>query len=185
MLETTREELEMLLSSFHCSLDNDIEFFLKNRAVSYENLSKSRTYLILDEDELISGKISDLTILGYISLALKVLTVPEDTSNRMRKEIDGLSAKIHGEQITAFPVYLIGQLGKNTKLPKNVISGKQLLDYAFDAMQPAVNAVGGRYILIECHDKEELIRFYKSNGFIPFAKIPDQDNMMVQMLKKF
>ena len=80
----------MLLSSFHCSLDNDIEFFLKNRAVSYENLSKSRTYLILDEDELISGKISDLTILGYISLALKVLTVPEDTFNRMRKEIDGL-----------------------------------------------------------------------------------------------
>ena len=48
MLETTREELEMLLSSFHCSLENDIEFFLKNRAVSYENLSKSRTYLILD-----------------------------------------------------------------------------------------------------------------------------------------
>lgn len=94
----------MLLSSFECNLDNDIEYFLKNRAVSYENLSKSRTYLILDEDEVVNKKISELTVLGYIALALKVLTVPTETSNRMRKEIDGLSAKIHGEQITAFPV---------------------------------------------------------------------------------
>lgn len=175
----------MLLSSFECNLDYDIEYFLKNRAVSYENLSKSRTYLILDEDEVVNKKISELTVLGYIALALKVLTVPTETSNRMRKEIDGLSAKIHGEQITAFPVYLIGQLGRNTKVSKNVITGSQLIDYAFDVLQPAVNAVGGRYILIECHDRKELILFYEKNDFISFAKIPDQENDMVQMLRKF
>ena len=183
--ELETEELETLLSSFECNLDSDIEFFLKNRAVSYENLSKSRTYIVLDSEEWESKQVGELTVLGYIAVALKVLTIPIETSNRMRKEIDGLSAKIHGEQITAFPVYLIGQLGRNSKISKEVISGKQLIDYAFAVIQPAISAVGGRYILIECHNKDELIQFYKNNHFIPFAEIPDRENSMVQMLRKF
>lgn len=35
--------------------------------------------------------IFEITIYGYISLALKILTVPTDISNRVRKEIDGRS----------------------------------------------------------------------------------------------
>jgi len=124
------------------------------------------------------------SILGYIALALKVLTVPESVSNRMRKEIDGLSAKIHGEQITAFPVYLIGQLGRNTNVSKDSVSGKDLIGYAFDVIQPAIDSVGGRYILIECHDEEKLIQFYSDNQFTAFAKIPDQDHPMVQMIRR-
>ena len=127
--EIEDEKLNELLSSFKCNLDPDIEFFLKSRAVTYEKLSKARTYLIVDENDLATKAIEDITILGYIALALKVLTVPESVSNRMRREIDGLSAKIHGEQITAFPVYLIGQLGRNTNISKEVISGKDLIGY--------------------------------------------------------
>ena len=161
--EIEDEKLNELLSSFKCNLDPDIEFFLKSRAVTYEKLSKARTYLIVDENDLATKAIEDITILGYIALALKVLTVPESVSNRMRREIDGLSAKIHGEQITAFPVYLIGQLGRNTNISKEVISGKDLIGYAFDVIQPAIDSVGGRYILIECHDEEKLIQFYNDN----------------------
>ena len=34
--------------------------------------------------------LTKLTVYGYISLALKILTVPETTSNCQRKELDGL-----------------------------------------------------------------------------------------------
>ena len=180
----SEEELNRLLSSFDCVLDSDIEYFLKNRAMTYEELSKARTFLIFDEDELAGKNIREVTVLGYIALALKVLTVPEDTSNRTRKEIDGLSAKIHGEQITAFPVYLIGQLGRNTNISSSDFSGEQLIEYAYEVIQPAVNAVGGRYILIECRDDENLISFYSNNGFTSFANIPDHDKAMVQMIRK-
>ena len=182
--EMSEEELERLLSTFECSLDSDIEYFLRNRAITYEKLSKARTFLVLDEKDLTEKSIDKVTVMGYIALALKVLTVPEETSNRMRKEIDGLSAKIHGEQITAFPVYLIGQLGRNSNILSADLPGQQLVEYAYNVIQPAVNAVGGRYILIECHEDPSLISFYRNNGFIPFASIPDHEKPMVQMIRK-
>ncbi len=182
--EMDREELFQLLSSFECSLDKDIEFFLKNRAVQFEQLSKARTYLIVNENELREKQITDVSIVGYFDLALKVLTVPESISNRIRKDIDGLSAKIHGEQISSFPVYLIGQLGRNTKIPKSSISGCELIGYAFDVIQPAVESVGGRYVLVECHDDEKLVKFYAENHFTAFANIPDNGYPMVQIIRK-
>lgn len=73
--------LQSYLSSFCCEKDADIESFLRTRAVSFEKLSKSRTYLILDEDQLDQG---EFVILGYFTLALKVLIIPVEKSINMR-----------------------------------------------------------------------------------------------------
>ncbi|MBQ7795052.1 MAG: hypothetical protein IJ374_00620, partial [Lachnospiraceae bacterium] len=97
-------------------LDEDIEHFLRERSIEFERISKARTYLIFDEDELLTRKIAEVTIYGYITLAMKVLSVPSTVSNRMRKELDGYSAKIHGEPINVFPCYLIGQLSRNSNV---------------------------------------------------------------------
>lgn len=86
-------------------------------------------------------------------MALKILTVSEKVSNRMRKEIDGFSAKIRREQINNFPCYL-------------------------------VDAVDGRCMMIECKDKEKLIQFYKRSGFDEIARVPDNAQPMVQMIKR-
>jgi hypothetical protein len=178
------KELKPLLSSFSCRQDEDIEHFLHNRAVEFEKLAKSRTYLVFDQDELQTKQINELTVYGYISLALKVLSVPADISNRVRKELDGYSAKIHGEPIGDFSCYLIGQLSRNSCIEHQVLSGKQLLKFAEDVISAAVEAVGGRYLMIECRDNDKLIRFYKENHFNEIARIPDQDQPMVQMIRK-
>lgn len=176
--------LTELLSSFSCAKDADIESFLHNKAVNFEKLSKSRTYLIMDEDDLTEGK-EHPAIYGYVALALKILSVPDNASNRLRKELDGSSAKIHGQQISDFPCYLIGQLSKNSAIENNPISGKDLLNVAFDVIASAVEAVGGRYIMIECHDEEKLLKFYHDNLFQEIDRIPDEGTPMVQMIKKF
>lgn len=178
------KELKPLLSSFSCEQDEDIERFLHNRAVEFERLSKARTYLIFSEDELCNKSIAEQIVYGYVSLALKILSVPSETSNRMRKELDGFSAKIHGERISDFPCYLIGQLSRNSKAPRDSISGEQLLDFAEDVIETAVSAVGGRYMMIECRDREKLIRFYQENDFEEIARIPDEEQPMVQMIRK-
>ena len=103
----------------------------------------------------------------------------------MRKELDGLSAKIHGRVINDFPCFLIGQLARNSDVKKELLSGEDLLEKAFSIIEVAVNAVGGRYILIECLDNEKLIAFYKRNGFSEIARIPDGNHQMVQMMRKF
>ncbi|MBR1436983.1 MAG: hypothetical protein IJ587_00470, partial [Synergistaceae bacterium] len=125
--------LKNMLSSFSCVHDEDIQNFLYNRAIEFEKLSKSRTYLIIDKEQFRKPgiRLDELTIYGYISLAVKVFTVPEETSNRQRQQLDGFSAKEHGKQISNFPCYLIGQLARNSNVPKESISGAELLNFAY------------------------------------------------------
>jgi hypothetical protein len=177
-------ELKPLLATFRCCQDEEIEQFLHGRAVEFEKLSKSRTYLVCDEEELQSKNINQLTIYGYISLALKILTVPPNVSNRIRKEIDGFSSKLHGEQISDFSCYLIGQLSRNSNVQPDNLSGRQILSFAEDVISTAVEAVGGRYMMIECRDEEKLIKFYSDNHFIEISRIPDRQQAMVQMIRK-
>ena len=63
-------ELSELLSSFSCEKDEDIEYFLHNRSIEFEKLSKARTYLVLDKKQL-ENKEKPLMVYGYISIALK------------------------------------------------------------------------------------------------------------------
>ena len=180
------ELLMQILSSFSCEQDEDIENFLHNKAVEFELLSKARTYLICDEEQL-SGKdfyLDQLQIYGYVAIALKILSVPEEWSNRKRKELDGLSAKIHGEPIKDFSCYLIGQLSRNSKVPHDSISGSDLLQVAYDVIAAAVDAVGGRYMMIECREEKKLVDFYLSNGFEEIQRSSDGNHIMVQMIRK-
>lgn len=178
------KRVQALLSSFSCAQDSDIENFLHRRALEFERLSKSRTYLIFDEQELATRDVAGLTIYGYISLALKVLTVAEETSNRTRKELDGFNAKIKGKPINDFPCYLIGQLARNSAVPRECLSGRQLIEFARDVISASVEAVGGRYVMIECRDSEQLLRFYQENGFSEISRLADGEQPMVQMISK-
>lgn len=179
--------LNHILSSFSCAYDEDIQNFLHNRAIDFENLLKSRTYLVVDEEQFENPAFSldKLTIYGYISLAVKVFTVPETTSNRQRQQLDGFSAKEHGKQISNFPCYLIGQLARNSNVPKDTISGAELLKIANTIIGEAVKLVGGRNILVECRNNEKLIQFYLNNGFYKVSQVPDENQTMIQLIRRF
>lgn len=181
-----QEELSVLLSSFSCSDDLDIEMYLRDRAINFELINKSRTYLIMDEEQLMDDSLSvnDLVVYGYYSLALKVLYIPDGYSNAQRKKLDGFSAKFHGEPITDISCYLIGQLARNSVVSKELISGNEILGMAYSVILEAVEAVGGRVVMVECHNNEKLISFYEANGFIVISELPDNDIAMKQMIRK-
>lgn len=180
-LESDPGRLQQILDSFSCEQDADIASFLHSRAVEFERLSKARTYLIIDETFLKQGT---FTILGYFSIALKSLSIPETVSIRARKELDGFSGKIHGEPIQNIPCYLIGQLARNSLKEAAALTGNAILGLAFDTIASAVNLVGGRYVMIECRNIESLIRFYKRNFFGEITYIPDGTLPMIQMIRK-
>ena len=154
--EDSTKRLAETLSSFSCANDTDIEAFLRNRAIEFEILSKARTYLVCDAD--VFEEEDRFLILGYFSLSLKTLSIPDGISNRKRKDLDGFNAKLHGEPIRDVPCYLIGQFGKNSAIPREqqILSGDELMELALSAMRPAVEAVGGRHVMIECHDKKSI-----------------------------
>ena len=178
--------VNQLLSSFSCRQDYDIESFLHEKAVKFEELNKSKTYLVCDEEQLSHGSPNSgpMIIYGYITLSLKILTVPPETSGNKRKNLDGFSSRIHGKPISDFPCYLIGQLAKNSNIKVNELTGDELLRFAYKIIASAVDAVGGRYMMIECHDNPKLIKFYEQNGFDEIAREPDGQLEMVQMIRK-
>ena len=49
---SNESKAQELISVFLCEKDTDIEYFLKNRAILFEKLGKSRTFFIYDEDNV-------------------------------------------------------------------------------------------------------------------------------------
>ena len=164
------------MHQFCCEKDESVQYFLQNKAIDFEVKNKSRTFFIINEEEFCKG---NLIILGYFSLALKVLTVPDEISNRKRILLDGLSAKFKGKPILHFPVYLIGQLAKND-MNKDQIEGNEIMSFAIDIIKEAQKNVGGRVVLIECNDNKKLKKFYSDTGFEIINK--DNEDNQLQMI---
>ena len=169
------------MSSFICTDNTDIANFLHEKTIKYKQLGKARTYLFFDEEKLERGL---FVIVGYFSLALKTLILPESTSTNRRKVIDGFYGKLHGHPIREVSCYLIGQIAKNSSLNQYSLSGKDLLENALATIIPATEIVGGRWVLVECQNIDKLLNFYKENGFEYVAREPDDQEEMVQMIRR-
>ncbi len=170
------------MSSFACEKDHDIENFLREQAVRFELIGKSRTFLIYDEDELDNGRFS---ILGYFTLALKSLFLPDIVSNRKRFKLDGFSSKWNDEPVRDIPCYLIGQLAKNSNIdiPKNILNGRDLINMSCEKIRQSAENTAGRWILVECHNHPKLLSFYIDNGFKYAFKEPDDSDDLVQLIR--
>ncbi|NLX47591.1 MAG: hypothetical protein GXY70_05445 [Euryarchaeota archaeon] len=62
------------------------------------------------------------------------------------------------------PCYLLGQLGKNDEVAGS-LSGDELMQIAMQAIQDSHRVIGGRFVKVDCADREGLLRFYGSHGF--------------------
>ena len=68
---SNEQKVQELISIFVCSKDHDIENFLRDKAILFEKLGKSRTFFVFDEAT------DSFQILGYFTLALQVLKIPK------------------------------------------------------------------------------------------------------------
>ncbi len=157
-LNNNEEEIKSRLQEFECKRDFDIENFLKYKAIEFEKLGKSRTFLLIDEDN------ESFQILGYFTIALKILEIPEEFSNQQIKKLDGFRAKQNGEKIQYIPTILLGQLGKNDSISES-FSGRVLLDYVLSTILIGQKYLAGRIIMLECKDIPYLKDLYQEYGF--------------------
>lgn len=140
--------------------------YLHNKAVMMEKKAMSRTYLAFDNDK---------NILGYFSLGMKCMRVPDDTpiSNSTRKKMN------IDEDTGVAQSYLLGQLGRDNSSPKGF--GAELLVEAKKRLMEANLIVGCRMVRLDCAD--ELIPYYERNGFKFVSKNRDRTlNQMVILI---
>lgn len=179
--ELKEEDILDILSSFSCKKDKDIKRFLKNKAICFEKLAKTRTYLLVKRDTL--EKCGKIEVVAFFSVAPQVLKLPSNLTEEDIQKLDGYKGSIRGKKLTSLPVILIGQLAKNN-VYKNDISGDEILSHAISIATKSHKIVGGRMVMIDVKtDVEKLINFYARNGF---RRIYDDPNSgFTQMIYMF
>ena len=115
-------------------------------------------------------------------MALQILKIPEELSNREIKKLDGFSAKIKGIVLTELPAILIGQIGKN-ELIENNISGYKLMNFCINTIFEGQHKLGGRIIMLECKNVDYLKEFYSKFGFSEINSEKPSDDQLLQFIK--
>lgn len=178
--------LQVELDEFSCSLNKDVEKFLKEKAVIFDKQGWSRTHLLYTSYK------KQKVLVGYFTLANKSFMVKNDAhiSKGLKRRIAKFGQ--YNEDIKKYVVTapLIGQLGKNDEYA-DLIKGDTLLKYACDEVRKVQEIIGGKFVYLECEDKECLREFYQSNGFVEFGcrelEADEKDDLsgsyLLQMLK--
>lgn len=144
------------IANFSCPLDNDIEYFLKEKAVIFERMAISRTHLVYTSYK------SKHVLAGYFAISNKPLNINRTVPKSLLKSLTGFK----NPKIKTINCYLIGQLSKNYELGNTrLISGEELLRMAFKRIVSVQQTIGGRCIVVECADKPKLREFYEKYGF--------------------
>lgn len=66
------EKIESAFKKFSCRREIDLEDFLMRKAIPYENTNYGKTYLLVDQKQLESGK---FRVLAYFTIAQKSLDI--------------------------------------------------------------------------------------------------------------
>lgn len=181
------EKTKEILSFYKCDLNQDVEYFLKEKAIEFSKQDISRTYIVMSQ-----YKDKDV-IVGYFAITNKVTNIKRvKLSETKRKRL--LKFAVYDKESKCYNIALplIGQLGKNYDNNYNkLISGDILLKLACDKIKEAQELLGGRFVFLECEDKPQLEEFYESNGFVCFGKrnlekderSKNEGEYLLQMLK--
>ena len=157
-----KEALVEALSVFECYPDHDVQDFLNTKAISFEKRGWASTYLLLNEEALLSGEIK---IEGYFSLTHKAVFFDTEVSRSTRNKITG------AKEAETHSFVLIGQLGKSIvhnedgSTTPSPITSKNLLDDAFNIIRQSSEYIICRNVIVECKSIEKIQKIYSDYGF--------------------
>ncbi len=162
------DDTKEILSHFSCPINLDVQNFLRAKAIEFSKRGFSKTHLVFWETDDYQSK----ELVGYYTIASKFITIQRSSvnANEARKLREhGIFNEKTNEYTVSAP--LIGQLGKNyTNGNNTLISGDDLLNLAMEKVKKVQREVGGRFVYLECEDKEILRNFYERNHFKLFGK---------------
>lgn len=163
----SNRKVKELLQTFKCSRNSDLESFLHNKAITFEKHLRSRTYLYIDNE---TKKVS-----AYFTIAVSTLYT-DGISPDVIKMLDG-----YQNNTKSIPCFLIGQLGKADDCS---CSGEFLLEDTIETIDELHYAIGGRFILLDSINVEEVIKFYKRSLFFPIEEV-EEGQESIKMIRPY
>ncbi len=168
------EQFNSVASSF-LSKDNDIETFLKKKAVQSIKLGTSATYLIVSRNKDFS-----INILGYFTLTSKILEInnpllatdkKSKLNNNERKVFRNFGNQNENTKTFQLPAILLAQFGRNFNPKSPSISGTDLMTVALNVIKDVQKMLGGKIVFLECLKIHAILDFYKNLGFKPLDTV--------------
>lgn len=161
---------------------NDVEYFLHQKAIKFEKMALSTTYLLFITFQQKS------ILVGYFSLANKPLMIKkknyEKLSNNQKRKLSQYGTRI--DNIYRINSYLIGQLGKNyapEALQTKAINGDKILTLAYQTVLNAKQLINAKYVWLECENKPKLLEFYKKFGFSAIERYESDNGLIIMIMK--
>ena len=164
--EYNRDKLNNAFKKFSCQREADLENFLQEKAILYENTNLGKTYLILDSTELEN---KNFVIAGYFTIAQKSVDISEISAKKRRKMLGSYPGR---DKLKSVPAYLIGQLGRCDSYSSLQLPGDTILNECYNVISLASMIVGGNLIVLECRDG----MFSKVYERLGFKKLYDSLN---------
>ena len=149
--EYGERSVKAMLSDFFCKENEEIEDFIRNKAISYEKKGLSKTVLIMNKRK---------SILGYYSITTKSFVLDFHLNSSRKKKYFG-SSQTHGDII---PSILIGQLGKNDKASES-FKGDTLMGCVFRYIADMSVLTPSVVCYVEHDGSRKLIDYYQRQGF--------------------
>lgn len=164
--EYNQNKLNTAFKRFSCQREADLENFLQEKAILYENTNLGKTYLILDSTELEN---KNFVIAGYFTIAQKSVDISEISAKKRRKMLGSYPGR---DKLKSVPAYLIGQLGRCDSYSSLQLPGDTILNECYNVISLASMIVGGNLIVLECRDG----MFSKVYERLGFKKLYDSLN---------
>ncbi|MFD1402860.1 hypothetical protein [Robinsoniella peoriensis] len=158
--EYDKEKLENAFKKFSCQRERDLEDFLMQRSITYEKTNLGKTYLFIDNKELINN--NEFVVLAYFTIAQNSLDISKMSKKKKRKILGAYPGR---DSLSSVPTYLIGQLGRCDNCTNIDLSGQQILNECYHAISLAARIVGGNMLILECRE-HMFEKFYQKQGFI-------------------
>jgi len=153
--------------SAHEKENPEISAYLRENAIIMEKKDLSRTYISITED---------LEIMGFVTLGIKCMTVPDDNllSNSAQRQMN-IESDTHVAQ-----AFLLGQLSRSETSVSG--QGREFMAFAVEMLGKAKKIVGCRVVRLDC--KDDLVEYYENLGFNLVGKNKNKGlNQMIKFIK--
>lgn len=165
-----RSQVEDAFKKFSCQHEVDLENFLINKSILYENSQYGKTFLLVDKVLLQQG---EFQIVAYYTIAMKSLDINQLSKKKRRKVLGGQPGR---DQMNSMSAYLIGQLGRNDAYSHEDMDGVTILNECYHSISTAARVVGGQLIVLECRE-HMYEKFCQNQNFLKLYDELSQDGL--------
>ena len=172
ILKAGLEYTKVILSGFSCPQNKEIEKFIKTKAIDFERINLTWTFLIFIRVD------NSLKLVAFYSLGLGRVVIRKKLTRKQKKQYFGTTYPI-GKDISTV---LIGQISKNYSFDhQKYVKGSDIINIIIEKLVEINKSISAVSVQIECEDVNNLKLFYEQFGF-KFLYKNDKNNLCTYLI---